>query len=72
MYSMEMQFILTGSLNIISAADLGPVEVEVFLSSIFLLAGIFGVSGMTKPVIDYLPQIFSSFIPKTFLWNHAM
>ena len=55
MYSMEMQFILTGSLNIISAADLGPVEVEVFLSSIFLLAGIFGVSGMTKPVINYLP-----------------
>lgn len=69
---MEMQFILCGSLNIITAADIGPVEIELFLSIILLCAGQFGVSGMVKPIINYLPAIAADYIPVTFLCNHAL
>lgn len=72
MYSMEMQFILCGSLNIITAADIGPVEIELFLSVILFCAGQFGVSGMTKPFINYLPVIAAEYIPVTFLCNDAL
>lgn len=57
MFCMEMSFTLTGSLNINANDDLGPVEVELIISLIFLVAGIFGVEGMNSTLgWSFLPQ----------------
>ncbi len=45
MYSMEMRYIFTGTLNI-TQGDFGPVELELLFAIIFGMAAIFGVSGM--------------------------
>jgi len=54
-YCMEMGFKLSGNLKITAAGDdLGPVEVEVIITTIFLLAGFFGISGIDKPINSYM------------------
>jgi len=72
MYSMEMQFILCGELNIITAADIGPVEIELFLSLILFCGGTFGTTGMTQPFVNYLPSFAANFVSETFLCNEAL
>ena len=55
-YSMEIKFIITGSLDINSAVDeFGPVEVELLIACIFLSCGIFGRDGLESNV-PYLPE----------------
>ena len=46
MYTMEINFILTGTLTITATEDLGPVEMELIFSTIYLLAAILGVNGL--------------------------
>lgn len=46
MYSMEINFIMTGTLTITATEDIGPVEMELIFSTIYLVAAILGVSGM--------------------------
>jgi len=46
MYTMEINFILTGTLTITATDELGPVEMELIFSTIYVLAAILGVSGM--------------------------
>jgi hypothetical protein len=50
---MEMKFILTGNLSITASVDeIGPVEIELIFFIIFMIAGIIGVSGIEKPIVD--------------------
>jgi len=49
-YCMEMSFKLSGNLVMTVGDDLGPVEVEVIIASIFMLAGVFGNTGLDKPI----------------------
>jgi hypothetical protein len=46
MYTMEINFILTGTLTITATDELGPVEMELIFSTIYTLAAILGVKGM--------------------------
>jgi hypothetical protein len=56
MYSMETSFLITGNLNInMEIVEFGPVELELFLATVIASAGIFGNTGMIKPVIDSYP-----------------
>lgn len=59
---MEMQFILTGAFDQHAGdIDLGPCEIEVIFSSMFLYAGIYGTEGIEKPVNHYLPSSLASY-----------
>jgi hypothetical protein len=69
MYTMEINFILTGTLTITATDELGPVEMELIFSSIFLLAAILGVNGMQKKVIESLGW---SFISENLLWREIL
>ena len=40
MYTMEINFILTGTLTITATDELGPVEMELIFSTIYTLAAI--------------------------------
>ena len=46
LYSMEINFIMTGKLTVTATDDLGPVEIELLLSTINLVAAILGPSCM--------------------------
>ena len=46
MYSMEMKYIFTGTLEI-TQGDIGPVEIELLFAIIFGAAAVFGTEGMT-------------------------
>jgi len=68
MYSMEIKFILTGTLSITAGGDaLGPVEMELLFTLIFVICAIFGVHGLSNPVSDVF-----SFMPDTFEWKHLL
>ena len=43
---MEINFIMTGKLTVTATDDLGPVEIELLLSTINLVAAILGPSCM--------------------------
>ena len=50
-YGMEMKFIICGDLQMIVAAeDLGPVEIELFITSCYLLGAIFGADGLQNSI----------------------
>lgn len=50
-YGMEMKFVICGDLQMIVAAeDLGPVEIELFLTSCFAFGAIFGAEGMQSTI----------------------
>ena len=67
-----MKFILTGNLSITGAVDeIGPVEIELIFFIIFMIAGIFGVSGVEKPVVDSI-SILNGILPKFILWQHLL
>jgi hypothetical protein len=66
---LEINFILTGTLTITATDELGPVEMELIFSSIFLLAAILGVNGMQKKVIESLGW---SFISENLLWREIL
>lgn len=69
---MEMKFILTGNLSITGAVDeIGPVEIELIFTTIFMIAGIFGVAGVEKPVVDSF-NILNGIVPKFLLWQHLL
>ena len=68
MYGMEIKFILTGTLSITAGGDaIGPVEIELLFTIIFMISGIFGVKGLGDPVSNVF-----SFLPDTFLWKHLL
>lgn len=51
MFSMEMKYIFTGSLSITAAGDaMGPCEIEIILTLVFLVSGIFGVDGLGNDI----------------------
>jgi phosphatidylglycerophosphate synthase len=57
MFCMEMSFKFTGSLSINANDDLGPMEVELIISLIFLSAGVFGVEGLNSPLgYSFVPE----------------
>lgn len=65
-YSMEVHFLITKSLNItLDVIEFGPVELELFITLVFIAAGIFGNEGIANPIVDYLPSFASSFVSKT-------
>mmetsp|Transcript_9364 Transcript_9364/g.15801 ORF Transcript_9364/g.15801 Transcript_9364/m.15801 type:complete len:415 (+) Transcript_9364:39-1283(+) len=69
MYSMETKFIFTGKLSITAGGDgLGPVEIELLFFLVFLTCGIFGVSGLGKPVAD----LVGDWLSDQFLWKHLL
>ena len=69
---MEMNFILTGNLSITGAVDeFGPVEIELIFFIIFMIAGIFGVSGVEKPVVNSF-EFLNGIVPKFVLWQHLL
>ena len=69
MYSMEMNFIFTGSLSITAGDDgLGPVEMEVVMTIVYLLAAIFGIEGLNSTIAATL----GDWVPKFLLWKHAL
>ena len=50
-YGMEMKFIICGDLQMIVAAeDLGPVEIELFITSCYLLGAFFGADGLQNSI----------------------
>lgn len=51
--------------------EFGPVELELFLAIVIGAAGVFGNTGMLKPVIDSYPSVSSIFSP-TFTWGHCL
>ena len=61
-YTQEMIFVTTGKYNYISGAfDIGPVEIELIMTSIFLSAAIFGTQSMNDPIntvfgVDFIPM----------------
>lgn len=66
-YSMEIRFVVVGSLKITAGGkdgdfDIGPVEIEMIFTTMFLLAAIFGTQDITKPLatqyesLDFLPD----------------
>ena len=66
---MEMKFIFTGSLSITAGDDgLGPVEIEVVFTIIYLLAAIFGIEGLNSKISASL----GDWVPKFLLWKHAL
>ena len=72
MYSMETNFIITGNLNInMELIEFGPVELELMLALIIGAAGVFGNTGMIKPVIDSFPSVAAILSP-TFTWGHLL
>jgi hypothetical protein len=69
---MEIKFILTGNLSITGAVDeIGPVEIELIFFIIFMIAGIFGVNGVEKPVVDSL-YFLNGILPKFVMWQHLL
>jgi hypothetical protein len=69
MYSMEMQFIFTGKLSITAGDDgIGPVEIEVVLTVIYLLAAIYGIEVLDSSIAASL----GDWVPKFLLWKHAL
>lgn len=76
-YCMEVRYVTTGSLIISSTSaqdgdfDIGPVEVELIFAIVFILAGIFGTAGITKPVAEAMPFL-SSVAPKFLQVNHLI
>jgi phosphatidylglycerophosphate synthase len=64
MYTMEMRFILAGNLKITAGNgqfDIGPVELEMIFTTIFLMAAFFGTQNIEDTVnssfkVDYLPM----------------
>lgn len=62
MYTIEMKFIMTGKLDLTAGADdLGPVELELIFSILFVLMGICGTSGQKKSItehFEFLPESF--------------
>lgn len=69
---MEMKFILTGNLSITGAVDeIGPVEIELLFTIIFMIAGIFGVSGVEKPVVESI-NFLEGIVPKFVMWHHII
>ena len=66
MYSMETKFIFTGKLSITAGGDgIGPVEIEVLFTLIFLFSGIFGVAGLGDPV-------YEAWFGENFLWKYLL
>lgn len=52
MYSMEVHFLITATLNInMEIIEFGPVELELFIALIMIIAGIFGNTKMIEPVV---------------------
>jgi len=49
--------------------DLGPLEIEFMFTFIFLMAGIFGVGAMDKPVNAYFG---ASWIPDFVIWGGVL
>jgi hypothetical protein len=69
---MEIKFILTGNLSITGAVDeIGPVEIELIFFIIFMIAGIFGVNGVEKPVVDSM-YFLNGILPKFVMWQHLL
>lgn len=60
-FCMEMSFKLCGTLKITASDDLGPIEVEIIMALIFIIAGVLGVSGVDSNV---------PFLPEGILWKH--
>ena len=51
MFSMEIKYILTGTLSITAGDDgVGPVEIELLFTVIFVISAIFGVEGLGSTV----------------------
>jgi len=62
MYSMEVHFLITNTLNInMELIEFGPVELELLLAVIIGAAGVFGNTGMINPVIDSYPIMSAIF-----------
>ena len=49
-FTFEMNFIINGSLKITANDDLGPVETELIIATIFFISGVFGISGMDSKI----------------------
>lgn len=74
-YSMEIKYLMTGELIMKGAGaaeNIGPVEIEVLMAFIFSMAGIFGTTGLQKPVSSYLGGALSGLIPEAVHWNHLL
>ena len=57
-YSFEMKFVLSGDLQITSGNfDVGPIEMEMIYTIIFLLAAIFGTTGIEKSIDLYFVSV---------------
>lgn len=70
MYTMEMKYIFTGKLSITAMDDdLGPCEIEIIITSVFFLAGLFGYEGLGDSIGTSLGI---EMIPKFLLWKHAL
>ena len=67
-----MNFIMTGNLTITSAVDeIGPVEIELILFTILMIAGIFGVDGVEKPIVDSI-GFLNGILPKFVKWQYLL
>lgn len=69
---MEMNFIMTGNLSITGAVDeIGPVEIELIFFTILMIAGIFGVNGVEKPIVESI-GFLNGILPKFVQWQHLL
>lgn len=70
---MEMAFIITGSFDQhYGEFDIGPVEIELFLTILFGLAGIFGYQVVDESVNQFLPDDLLFLIPDYIKMQHIL
>lgn len=72
-YSMEMAFIITGSFDQHAGEfDIGPVEIELILTVLFGLAGVFGYQGVDRGVSEMLPEGVGQYVPEYVRMQHFL
>lgn len=74
MFCMEMSYMMCGTLKITANDDLGPIEVEIIVATIFLAAGFFGISGLEHSVQSSFAAegMIHGLVPESLLWKHSV
>ena len=68
-YLMEMSFIITGSFDQHAGQfDIGPVELELIISSLIFYTGLKGYDGIEESLNKSLTGSVAAYVPDYILW----